>query len=183
MHRALAWKVHPPTAYCFSKHSLFLLPYTSVSMDTRHDILELSRFLVELSVIDYFFVMHRPSVVALASLLNAMDNVRGVSETARLDFERELQRFPGLDFKRQEVEECRARLRLLYAQGGYSRPEVAGAETRNETVSPVCVSYGLQQNPAQQHTRASSNGMETPKQQQVFQFSDGHVNTTSQFRF
>ena len=175
--RALAWKVHPPTAYCFSKHVLFLLPYTSVTMDARHDILELSRFLAELSVIDYFFVMHRPSVVALATLLNALDLVPGVSEAARQDFQRELQHIPGLDLGSleigSEVEACRNRLHLLYAQGGYSRPETAGGEEpRTETISPVCVSYSCNSQPhtSLQH-QSQPGGTETPKQQ-AFNFSN-----------
>jgi hypothetical protein len=144
-------------------------------MDARHDILELSRFLAELSVIDYFFVMHRPSVVALATLLNALDLVPGVSDTARQDFQRELHHIPGLDLSDLEignaVEECRNRLHLLYAQGGYSRT-AGGEELRTETISPVCVSYGC--NP-QRHTSlqyaSQPGGMEEPKQQ-VFNFSN-----------
>jgi hypothetical protein len=156
---------------------LFLLPYTSVTMDARHDVLELSRFLGELSVIDYFFVMHRPSVVALATLLNALDLVPGVSDAARQDFQRELQHIPGLDLSSieigNEVEDCRNRLHLLYAQGGYSRPETAGGEEiRNETISPVCVSYGCNPRPhtSLQHP-SQPVAMQEPKQQ-VFNFSN-----------
>lgn len=145
--RALSWQVHPPTAYCFAKHILFLLPYASVSMDVRHDILELARFLTELSVIDYYFVVHRPSLVALAALLNAMDTVPGVTSKARLELLQELGRVKGLDPSHAQVEECRNRLRLLYAQGGYSRPDEMSrsGENRTETVSPVCVTYGCEQ--------------------------------------
>jgi Cyclin, C-terminal domain len=77
LHSALSWRVHPPTAYCFGKHILYLLPCTSVTLDDRHAILELARFLTELSVIDYFFVIHKPSVVAFAAILNAMEDVPG----------------------------------------------------------------------------------------------------------
>ena len=111
-------------------------------MDARHDILELARFLTELSIIDYYFVSKNASSVALASLLNAMDEIPEVPEEAIRDFAKELQRVPGLNMESPEVLDCRERLRLLYAQGGYSRPEVQ-TETRNEAISPVCVSYGL----------------------------------------
>ena len=140
-------------------------------MDVRHDTLELSRFLSELSVIDYYFVTFKPSSVALAALLNAMEAIPGVSDEAQVDFERELQRVPGLDPTRQDVNECRDRLRLLYAQGGYSRPEVEGAEARGETISPVCVSYGVnvvqqrqqeQQPVLQEQTFAQPSGRMTP---------------------
>ncbi|CAB9521748.1 Cyclin-B2 [Seminavis robusta] len=155
--RVLSWQVHPPTAYCFSKHILFLMPYTSISMDSRHDILELTRFLAELSVIDYFFVARKGSSVALAALLNSMDEIPAVSKEAKEAFYNELQRIKGIDAESPEVLDCRERLRLLYAQGGYSRPE-SGAGTRNDAViSPVCVSYSFttpyQGNPAAEQTQ------------------------------
>ena len=109
-------------------------------MDTRHEILELARFLTELSVIDYFFVVHRPSVVATAALLNSVENVPGAS-SAIGDFAKEIKRVPSLDPSSPDVHECRERLRLLYAQGGYARPAATNA-TRDEAISPVCVSYG-----------------------------------------
>jgi len=141
--RALSWKVHPVTAYCFSKHTLFLLPYTSVSMEVRQEILELSRFFTELSVLDYYFVSRRPSSVALAALLESMLQVTGMSEESKNDFLREIQRVDGLDPESIEVDECRQRLKLLYAQGGYGRTEELSTEIRSETISPVCVSYGV----------------------------------------
>ena len=140
-------------------------------MDVRHDTLELARFLTELSVIDYFFVMHRPSSVGLAALLNSLSIVSGVSESARDDFEREVNRIPGLSPSHPDVEECRNRLSLLYAQGGYCRNGQPGEETRNETISPVCVSYGVKP----QHYAASQPSerapFNDPKHQQTFSFS------------
>ncbi len=115
-------------------------------METRYEILELARFLTELSVIDYFFVVYRSSDVAVAALLNSMETVTVSSDVAISGLEQELSRVNGgLDPKKAEVQECRARLHILYAQGGYSRPEIIGREPRDETVSPVCVSFGLTQ--------------------------------------
>jgi hypothetical protein len=103
--------------------------------------LELARFLTELCVIDYYFVAHRASDVALAALLNSMDTIVG-AETALLEFEQELERVAGgLEPRNLAVQDCRTRLHVLYTQGGYSRPEILGnAEPRDEAVSPVCVS-------------------------------------------
>jgi len=115
-----------------------------VSVEARYEILELARFYTELSVIDYFFVVHRASDIALAALLNAIETVSGSSEMALVEFQQELRRVNGgLDPDTPEVDECRTRLHVLYSQGGYSRPEFSGQETRNETISPVCVSYGV----------------------------------------
>jgi Cyclin, C-terminal domain len=140
MRRALKWQVHPPTTYCFAKHLLFLLPFSSVPMDTRHDVLELARFLTELSVIDYYFVAHEPSAIALAALQNAMDLIPGVSDAARQEFLKELRRVSKLNIESPQVTVLRDRLRLLYAQGGYACPTEARSDLRSEAISPVCVS-------------------------------------------
>jgi hypothetical protein len=117
-------------------------------MNDRHAILELARFLTELSVIDYFFVIHKPSVVALASLLNAMEDIPGAAPAIPA-FTIAVEQNTPLDPSQPEVLECRNRLRLLYAQGGYSHPTPERTDPRDESISPVCVSYGCQPNAAQ----------------------------------
>lgn len=109
-------------------------------MDTRHDVLELARFLTELSVIDYYFVAHEPSAIAVAALQNSMDLVPGVSDGPRQEFLKELQRVSRLNIESPQVAMCRDRLRLLYAQGGYACPAEARNDMRTEAISPVCVS-------------------------------------------
>lgn len=121
---------------------LFLVPYSSISMDARHDVLELARFLAELSVLDYYFVPAKASSVALACLLNAMNEIRGVSDEVVQDFVQYLRRLSGLNKEDPEVLKCRERLHLLYAQGGYAAAE-SQPKRRTEAISPVCVSYGL----------------------------------------
>ena len=149
IYSTLGWQVHPPTAYSFSQHILFLLPYTSaVSTDVRRDVLEMARFLTELSVIDYFFVGRKPSSVALAALYYSLNENPNVPLQARNAFVDQLEIVSGLDLRSPEVLECHERLHLLYAQGGFARPETTNGETTNgetriETISPVCVSYGI----------------------------------------
>ena len=128
-------------------------------MDLRYDILELTRFFTELSVIDYYFVGQRSSVVALAAIFNAMDAIPAVSEAAIGDLKRELRRLPILDPSQDNVQECARRLRELYTQGGYERPQTSiDAESRNDSVSPVCVSHGVfQQHNHEQLTTSLEN--------------------------
>ncbi|GKY94207.1 hypothetical protein MPSEU_000386700 [Mayamaea pseudoterrestris] len=139
--RTLCWHMHPPTSFSFVKHMLLLLPQVSVSMETRHDVLELARFLTELSVIDYYFVMHRTSTIAVAALMIAMEELPGSSRATTNLLVSELAKISLLHGSSEELAACRGRLRLLYAQGGYSHPSAA-AEARPDTNSPVCVSYG-----------------------------------------
>jgi hypothetical protein len=110
-------------------------------MDTRHNILELARFLTELSVIDYFFVAHPPSVVAAAAILNSMEDIPSAVNAVG-EFSQELQTVLSIDTTSDNVVACRTRLRLLYAKGGYARPIVSASSKRDDTISPVCVSYG-----------------------------------------
>jgi len=128
-------------------------------MDLRHDVWELTRFLTELSVIDYYFVIHKPSSVAIAALMFAMDEVPSVSDSAKEEFLKEMSKITKLDHTTQEVVDCRNRLRLLYEQGGYSRP-ASEPETRTDTTSPVCVSYGCEPHPQQTYASTVSNASE-----------------------
>jgi Cyclin, C-terminal domain len=148
--RSLSWRVHPPTAYCFGKHLLFFLPCHTLPAEDRHSVLELARFLTELSVIDYFFVSHKPSTVALAALLNAIDDVPS-ARLVKSDFLTGVQQTCDpdcLDPSSDDVLYCYNRLRLLYVQGGYASngrsagdytAAAAAADPRSDNNSPVSV--------------------------------------------
>jgi Cyclin, C-terminal domain len=135
--------MHPPTSFCFCNHIILLLPSKLLSFEAEHNVLELSRFLTELSVIDYFFVKHRPSIVAYAAILNAMDEIvgrRNVLDTFAAEVQTQV---PHLMLNDCNLMECRSRLQFLYAQGSYSRPvNIVTPIAREDSVSPVCVSFG-----------------------------------------
>lgn len=115
--------------------------------------MELSRFLTELSVCDYFFVTRQESSVAVASVLNAMEGVdeARLSAGARRDFVESVRRVAGISVEDEEVEECRTRLREMYYEGGYYQQQQETMESpkdvRFESVSPVCVSGVVDQGP------------------------------------
>lgn len=110
-----------------------------IALDTRCDIFELAKFLIEMSVMDYFFVAHRPSTVATAALLNAMTTI-GVPDDTIVDFAQELLRFRDLDPAQDEVKVCQSRLLALYVQGAYDFPtSVTATDDRTDTISPVSV--------------------------------------------
>ena len=70
----LKWQVHPPTPVDFQRQFLRLMP-ESVSPLSRYMIAEVTRFISEISVCLYKFVKYPPSVVAVASLLIALERV------------------------------------------------------------------------------------------------------------
>jgi len=118
--RSLSWHVHPPTTLALSRHLIQLLPY-DCSRPVRHDIMELSRFLSELSVCDYYFVTRKPSSIAIASLLIAIDGVDHLrlSTKQRQEFIYNVSSRAHIDCYSDEIVECRTRLQDMYHQGGY----------------------------------------------------------------
>ena len=145
--RGLRWHLHPPTAHSFTKRFLHMVPLSTIAVDVLYDVLELSRFLAELSVIDYFFVTQNPSHVAIAAIANAMQDIATVPMEARTHFAEMIQRNHNLDIQTcQTIVECRNRLRLLctlqgsLANAAASVDETAAREGDTQS-SPVSVAY------------------------------------------
>ena len=130
-------------------------PSETCPANVRHDILELARFLTELSAIDYFFVNKKSSSVGLAALMNAMD----ITCAVPMAFFDAIKSLDHLDFD-DTSEECRLRLLDLYYSGGYSRNHDsplgnAMNESRTETVSPVSVLTSCDPYVSQHHPHPS----------------------------
>ncbi|KAL7549525.1 hypothetical protein ACHAWF_012787 [Thalassiosira exigua] len=115
MLRALQWRVHPVTGVAFVRELSRLLPSMSRSDSSTS---QLARFLAELAVCDYWLATRRPSSVALASILVALERTRGRAPAT--EFVGSLER-SGVDFKYQdeEVAACRERLSELYVVSGF----------------------------------------------------------------
>lgn len=132
MLQMLEWNLFPPTAHTFAMNlnNILLAIIYSIkdcpkpSLNARQEVTELSRFLTELSVCDYFFVTQHPSTVAIASLLIAVEVV-GQDEYDPSLIQIFLQRLyheTRLNGYSPEVQECKARLRSTYEEGGFSKP-------------------------------------------------------------
>lgn len=140
--RSLCWHVHPPTYLSFAREFLLLIPTNICTSSEYHEIVEISRFLSELGVCDYFFVTRKPSSVALGCLLNALESIQDdeARQTIYHEFVKAVRDFSGLDCYDLEVEECRARLQDIYIHGGYKKQEQTDVVDRFGNISPVCVS-------------------------------------------
>lgn len=169
--RILKWNLFPPTAYTFARYLNKILveiaskeeECTRPSASSRQEVTELSRFLTELSVCDYFFVPHKPSTVGIAALLNAIEivNDEDYSPTLIHIFIQRVYQQTEINAQSSEVQECRARLQATFVESGFSKPSLkttsnaseqsfnqdaddetvkGEADSLNGIPSPVCVS-------------------------------------------
>ena len=65
---SLDFHLNPPTALSFAIHFLLLLP-NEINEGDRKELFESTRFVVELSVADSFFVACKPSIIAAAAII------------------------------------------------------------------------------------------------------------------
>ena len=152
--QALNWHVHPPTTMAFIRHLLVIIEShipSKLTLPVIHTVLDSAQFLSELSICDYFFVPRKPSDIAAACILNAMETLTDTEMPvlARVQFANAARIIAGVDFASMEIHECRSRLQDMYFQGGYQqqnlhRPSVSREVTpdrkRHKNDSPVCVS-------------------------------------------
>lgn len=123
----LRWHVHPPTPQLFVKHAMY---FASVE---EHEIHDLTQFMIELSIMDYFFVKYKPSEVAVASLLNALQWFHPQNAA-----QHQLSLLtPFLDLNSPGIVACRERLVLIYTQANDQGVYVSGSTTgKKASVAP-----------------------------------------------
>lgn len=147
---ALNWRMHPPTAISFANLLLELLP-TNIPTAIKNKIKEFSMFQIELSVKDYFLVVHKSSTIALASILNATDSLYffRLSKTAQQSFNKDIILATGIDPTDFLTYEVRKRLKQLQLSSAPTSFHSLGTVSnflslkKNQEVcpsSPFCVS-------------------------------------------
>ena len=150
MLQSLKWHVHPPTSFAFCRDFMRLVS-GDISPRARHDVNELARFMTELSVCDYWFITKKPSSIALAALINAIElqGPRRVLPRYKVEFLHRVVEL-GMDIASDdEIIECYERLREMYVAGGYTpnleEPSTTSSSNngrRVATVSPTGVADG-----------------------------------------
>lgn len=123
MLHSLKWYVHPPIPFSFCRYFMMFVS-GDIPRHIRHDINELARFLTELSVCEYWFVEKKPSSIALAALINAIE-LQGPSLVdpmyCKIEFlQGVVELNTDIDISDDEIIECYERLRLMYIAGGYT---------------------------------------------------------------
>lgn len=120
---ALSWLMHPPTPMTQIRHLLLMLPSTCNDKYVKNQIADLACFLSELSVCHYYFVSHKSSSIALASILTAMEAVEDSPFISKYksEFLKNVRNIAKIDADRQEILECQIRLREIYYEQGYNQ--------------------------------------------------------------
>jgi hypothetical protein len=118
--QSLQWLLHPPTPQVFISYF-----FRFFSWAESPELTKLTSYIVELSVQDYYFILFKPSVVALASLSNATHMLLGLTSTMMRDESHSwighLQKNILRSYNYEEtnnINACRGRLMKLYANAG-----------------------------------------------------------------
>eukprot|EP00970_Alexandrium_tamarense_P013339 scaffold3342_cov186-Alexandrium_tamarense.AAC.3 len=134
---ALKWRVNGPTGHDFASHLLTFIQ----SENTSSSLVDLTTFQVELSVMDYDLSMQKPSVVAMAAILNSVEGIseKQLSAKARFAFLETIATETDMDAFSPEVNAARIRLLNLFKHSsGYELKQVAN-------LTPIiCVEKELQ---------------------------------------
>lgn len=117
----LGWLVHPPTPLTFARNYVLVLKPTACEPVVWHSIMTITKFLTELSVVDYNFAPFKASSVGLAAILTAMEGISNghLGAAEKQAFAINVYRVAKVSPNDHEVMACRERLRELFYEGGF----------------------------------------------------------------
>jgi len=165
--KSLQWFVHPPTPVDFISFFVKFLP-PSVSVPTRHNVFELSRYIVELAVCDPFLVEALPSTIAFSAVLNVLDEEISfdvISRSCRQTFLDTLYYTANLKQDRSSVRETRGRLYSMLRSSNVSgraniqimsSQPAASLTGQTPVPSSSLPSSNLKESPSDRHKRLIS---------------------------
>lgn len=133
---ALGWRVNPPTEYSFISHFLLFLPQEA-QPGVRKEIMELSRYLSELTACDSFFVDCKASTIAFASMLNVMEDMSfsRLSAGIREKFLRNISEKVQLSYRASEVVAARSRIRSMFSTSTVQDSAIPATKSMDDNLS------------------------------------------------
>ena len=139
MLKTLGWRVNPPVPIL---HSTYLLVYAlPATVPRRPLIMELTRFLTEAILTDYYFVPFKASTISIAAVFTAID-ITGESVMCRRtaqNFGREVSRLTKLYAFSSNVFKCMDRMKKMFDSGGFTLAQF-DCDAIVRPMSPVSVS-------------------------------------------
>ena len=133
--KTLHWHVNPPTPSVYLNVVNSLIDVSAIDTQASYEITEFSRYLLELSVCDGYFNDMKPSSIAYASILIAMENL---SMTVKIGIEMRLGSYQ-LDKSPHLTELCVQRLRQVYRLAMSPQSEEEEGESGRAGMSPTSV--------------------------------------------
>lgn len=134
---ALEWRLNPPLPTI--QTSFLLMPLLRKSIPRKDIICEITDFLTENSIIDYFFVPFKHSIIALAAVFAAFDIVGSGSDLYcqfASSFVKELEELAQGHVLSEDVHACMLRMKETFHEGGYSLDDfdIDNAETKTDDI-------------------------------------------------
>jgi lipoyl(octanoyl) transferase len=148
---ALGWKLHPPTLFAFISHFLMLFP-SDVHHTVRKELFEVAIYMAELSVCDSYFVKLPASTIAMAAVLNVMEDMplHKLSHRSRELFWRDVT-LGG--FRSTKIQGARDRLKAMFM----TTPGAATATTEHSLTSSPTSTTDMQVDETEDPTIDSCN--------------------------
>eukprot|EP00980_Cylindrotheca_fusiformis_P030974 scaffold25694_cov127-Cylindrotheca_fusiformis.AAC.5 len=110
---ALHWHVHPPTPVCFMRQILRLLPPETTPI-ARYMIVEVTRFISEVSACIYKFINYSSSSMAVAAIIIAMERIDEtvIPREIRKNFLANISSYTGISYYSEEIVRAVQELRI-----------------------------------------------------------------------
>lgn len=146
--KTLDWRVNGPTAQQFLCHIMLLCSEPLKLIKCSESFVNLCNYQLDLSVGDYWFTSLKPSALALATVLNSIDNNAADAHRAEIPTLIEnISMATGIDPSSKDVLNAMARLRMLLQNNGTDiasnncyQQNISRTLTKERDSSPTCVS-------------------------------------------
>ena len=130
--QGLGWRMNGPTVHDEVNYLIMLLPIEVRIGDgtIASALLDFSRYQAELAVSNYELAMEKPSIVAMAAILNSSEGIseKLFSAESRQEYVQNMMELTGINTLSVRLNEARSRLlKLFHENSGYSLPQIANA--------------------------------------------------------
>ena len=140
----LEWRLCPPTAYNFTELLLDLLPHAAPRA-LKKAILKLAKKQLYLATLQYQFIKIKPSLIAFASMLNAMSKIKHFPRNFRNIFIYNVNTIAGMQYCENIIHPIRYELHKILSNEMEQNEDTSNSrDCSSEQNSPVCVRQSVE---------------------------------------
>ena len=122
--QTLSWQVSPPTLQCYVEHLYVVLPSLFDEPRLMICVYQRAIFLAELGLYDSTFMEKKRSMLAVATVLNAIEGLEGVMTKPKEEqFLKSIESSFGLSFDDDDLKNIRRRLWYVYSMSAQCRDD------------------------------------------------------------